>query len=433
MLKRREASISTQMRTVALRAKEASRRLPFLPASVKDAALRRIASALYKHREDILAQNALDVADARLALERGELSRPLVDRVTLDSAKLELMIASIQAVARLDDPVGCVMEHRWLQDKLELRRVSVPLGVILAVFEARQDAVTQIGSLALKSGNAVLLKCGRESTRTTNAIVQCMREAVASTGEIASDVLCAVPDREAADALFLFDDIIDLVVPRGSGAFVNLVKDRTRIPVLGHAEGVCHVYVDRRADPAMAVAIVVNSKVQYPAACNAVETVLIHEAAAGSILPPLLRQLGRHGVEVRCCERTIAVARAHGLDQLVVAATEQDWRIEYGELVIACKIVESVEAAVDHIHTFGSGHTDAIVTDGRAAAAYFLAHVNSAGVFHNASTRFADGYRYGLGAEVGISTGKLHARGPVGLAGLTTYKWVLQGAGHLVE
>jgi glutamate-5-semialdehyde dehydrogenase len=246
--------------------------------------------------------------------------------------------------------------------------------------------------------------------------------------EIPSHAVAAVEGRAAVEALLALDDVIDLVVPRGSKALVRFVQARTRIPVLGHADGICHVYIDAAADGRMATEIVVDSKVQYPAACNAVETVLVHAAVAGSVIPPLVDRLTGLGVEVRGCERTRLLAPAHDL----AAATAADWETEYGDLVLAMKVVDRLEDAVRHINRHGSHHTDGIVTGDERAAAYFLAHVDSAGVFHNVSTRFADGYRYGFGAEVGISTGKLHARGPVGLDGLTTYKYLLSGSGHVV-
>lgn len=424
--------VTARVRFAAESAKAASRHLAQVSTAVKNVALEHIAMALHDGARAILDANLMDVSEARDTLSRGVLSQALFDRLVLDRVKLRSMITSIREVARLDDPVGRTLARTLLDDGLELEKVTTPLGVIAAIFEARPDAVTQIATLALKSGNAVVLKGGSEATRTTGALVDCMRNALNESATIPADAICAVDGRAAVDALLGLDDLIDLVVPRGSGALVRSVQSRTRIPVLGHAEGICHVYVDREADIAMAVAIVIDSKMQYPAACNATETVLIHRDLAPAVLIPLLERLGACGVEVRACGDSLALAQSLGIPDSLVSATSNDWRTEYGGPVLACKLVDSVEAAIEHVNRYGSGHTDTIVTGNPETAAKFLVSVDSAGVFHNASTRFADGFRYGLGAEVGVSTGKLHARGPVGLEGLTTYKYLLRGNGHVV-
>ncbi|MEO8055353.1 MAG: glutamate-5-semialdehyde dehydrogenase, partial [Acidobacteriota bacterium] len=315
-----------------------------------------------------------------------------------------------------------------LDDGLVLEKVTCPIGVLLVVFESRPDAVPQIASLALKSGNAAILKGGRESALSTAAILGAFSKAFAASSGVPEGALQSVGGRADVDALLALDDDIDLVIPRGGYDLVKHVKANTRIPVLGHAEGVCHVYVDRAADEAMATAIVLDAKLQYPAACNAAETLLVHREAAAKFLVPLLTRLGEAGIELRACEMTSALAPALALSP----ASEEDWRTEYGAPVLAVKIVESLDEAVDHVNRFGSHHTEAIVTDDPAAAEAFLARVDAAGVFHNASTRFADGFRYGFGAEVGVSTSRLHARGPVGLDGLVTHKYVLRGTGHIV-
>ncbi|HXC26059.1 MAG TPA: glutamate-5-semialdehyde dehydrogenase [Gemmatimonadaceae bacterium] len=426
------ADVETTVREVAQRAKEASARLATLSAEARNTALERMAVALERDEQAILTANATDVAIAQAALARGEFSQSLLDRLILDPVKLRSMAAGIRAVAALDDPIGAITTKTRLDQGLELHRVTVPLGVIAAIFEARPDAVTQIAALALKSGNAVLLKGGSEALYTTRALVTCLRGALVESNTIPPDAICAVEQRASVDALLALDTLIDLVVPRGSNALVRMVQSRTRIPVLGHAEGVCHVYVDRDADPQMAVEIVVDSKVQYPAACNAAETVLLDTTTAPTILPALLSTLTHHNVEVRGCPRTLALVTQLAPALPIVPATDADWGREYGERILACKLVDTIDMAITHINQHGSGHTDAIVTANPVAAAYFLTHVDSASVFHNASTRFADGYRFGFGAEVGISTGKLHARGPVGLSGLTTYKYLLHGHGHLV-
>ncbi|MFN7986940.1 MAG: glutamate-5-semialdehyde dehydrogenase [Thermoanaerobaculia bacterium] len=417
--------MSDEIRLLAESAKGASRRLAALRAPAKDAALEEIAARLEADAETILGANAADVEEAVALVSRGELAEPLLARLKLDPGKLAAMVDGVRSVARLEDPSGRLLAKTLLDDGLVLEKVSCPLGVLAVVFESRPDAVTQISALAVKSGNAVILKGGRESARSTAALVAAIRAGLAAAG-LPEDAVQSVAGRSSVDALLALDDLVDLVVPRGSNALVRSIRERTRIPVLGHAEGLCHVYVDAAANPEMAVSIVLDAKLTYPAACNAVETVLVHTAAVPDVMLPLLGSLLEKGVEVRGCEETRAAA--HGLP--VVPATEDDWRTEYGAPVVSVKVIGSLDEAIAHVNRFGSGHTEAIVTDDRTAAERFLAGVDAAGVYHNASTRFADGYRYGLGAEVGIATGKLHARGPVGLEGLVTYRWLLRGHGQ---
>ncbi len=425
-------TITQHVHTVVRAANAAATRLAMVPTAAKNDALERIATELERQAEDILAANVADVADTRIAVERGQCAQTLLDRLRIDSVGLGAMIAGLRTVAALEDPVGRILERTRLDDRLELERVTVPLGVVAAIFEARPDAVTQISALALKAGNAVVLKGGSEAARTTRALVACMRRALAATNDVSEHAISAIEHRASVDALLALEDGIDLIVPRGSNALVRMVQRSARVPVLGHGSGVCHVYVDRHADPNMAVEIILDSKVQYPAACNAAETVLVHADVASQLLLPLLSRLAHAGVEVRGCERTRTIASVTAPRTLLVPAAEDDWGREYGALILACKVVDDIEAAVAHVNMYGSGHTETIVTDDQGAATYFLGQVDAASVFHNVSTRFADGYRFGLGAEVGISTGKLHARGPVGLAGLTTYKYLLRGHGHVV-
>ncbi len=413
-------------RAIAEAAKAASRRLASLRTEAKDAALGAIASRLESDAAAILRANAADVGEAEALVAAGGLEASLLARLGLDPKKLAGMVEGVRSVARLEDPSGRALAKTLLDDGLVLEKVSCPLGVLAVVFEARPDAVTQISALAVKSGNAVILKGGREAARSTAALVGAIRAGLAGAG-LPEDAVQSVPDRDSVDALLALDDLVDLVIPRGSNALVRSIRERTRIPVLGHAEGVCHVYVDAAANPEMAVSIVLDSKLTYPAACNAVETVLVHRAAVADVMLPLLGSLLEKGVEVRGCEETRAAA--HGLP--VAVATEDDWRAEYGAPVVAVRIVESLDEAIGHVNRYGSSHTEAIVTDDRTAAERFLAEVDAAGVYLNASTRFADGQRYGLGAEVGIATGKLHARGPVGLEGLVTYRWLLRGHGQV--
>ena len=409
-------------------ARVAARRLATVPSETKDRALLAIAARIEGAAPAILAANAADVDEARSLVASGAMARPLLDRLSLDDAKVTGMAEGVRAVAALPDPSGRLLSRTLLDEGLVLEKVSCPLGVLAVVFESRPDAVPQIGSLALKSGNAALLKGGRESARSSAAILDAFRAALEEVPEIPGDALQLLSGREEVDELLSLSDDVDLVIPRGGNDLVRYVTGRTRIPVLGHAEGVCHVYVDRAADPEKAVALVVDAKTTYPAACNAVETVLLHRVIAAGILPGLTAALRAKGVEIRACPATRALAP--GLD--LAAASDGDFGREFGALVLAVRTVDGLDEAIDHVNRFGSKHTDAIVTEDRAAADRFLAEVDAAGVFVNASTRFADGFRYGFGAEVGVSTSKLHARGPVGLEGLVTYKYRLYGDGHLV-
>jgi glutamate-5-semialdehyde dehydrogenase len=303
--------------------------------------------------------------------------------------------------------------------------VSCPLGVLGIIFEARPDAVMQISSLAIKSGNGVLLKGGQEALNTCQALVKAIQAGLAQT-PIDPAVVALLTSREETMELLKLDRYVDLIIPRGSNSFVQFVQDNTRIPVLGHAEGICHLYIDRAADLAKTIPIAVDSKTQYPAACNAIETLLVHQAVAPTFLPEVTQALLAKGVTLRGDAATQVIVD-------VEAATAEDWATEYSDLTLSIRVVESLEEAIAHINTYGSGHTEAIVTEDAEAAQAFLDGVDAAGVFQNCSTRFADGFRYGLGAEVGISTQQMPPRGPVGLEGLVTYKYQLQGDGHIVE
>jgi glutamate-5-semialdehyde dehydrogenase len=427
---------------IAKRARRAARGLAVLPSEKKNEILRMVADGIEAARDSILEANRADVLELHTTFEEipssspssssaeiSSSSRSLLDRLVLDEAKVATMAAGVRAVASLPDPVGRVLSRTLLDDGLVLEKVTVPLGVLLVVFESRPDAVTQIASLAFKAGDAAILKGGRESARSTAALVDVFERTFASFPGVPGGALTSVAGRAEVDTLLALDDDIDLVIPRGGYDLVKHVKAKTRIPVLGHAEGVCHVYVDRAADAEMAAAIVLDAKLQYPAACNAAETLLLHREAADRFGVALLERLIAAGVELRACAATRALAPSLPL----VAATEDDWRAEYGAPVLAVKIVESLDEAVEHVNRYGSHHTEAIVTNDAAAAESFLARVDAAGVFHNASTRFADGFRYGFGAEVGVSTSRLHARGPVGLDGLVTHKYVLRGSGQVVS
>jgi glutamate-5-semialdehyde dehydrogenase len=327
----------------------------------------------------------------------------------------------MRAVISLPDPAGKILLRSQLQDGLELQKVTCPFGVLAAIIEARPDAVTQIVALALKSGNALLLKAGHEAADTTQALMNAIRCGLRGTS-IPETAVCNVVGRDAVKVLLGLEEYIDLVVPRGGNSLVRYVQDNTRIPVMGHADGVCHIFVDQSGQQEMALKIIRNAKVQAPSTCNAVETILVHEAIAASFLPKLAEMLKAEKVNVRGCERTRAIVEAEPVDE---------WHTEYGDLTIAIRVIGGVDEAIDHINQYGSKHTDSIISEDQAAVGRFMNEVDSAGVFHNASTRFSDGYQYGFGAEVGISTSKLHARGPVGLDGLVTYKYKLFGSGQV--
>jgi glutamate-5-semialdehyde dehydrogenase len=403
-------------------ANDAALRLANRTTEERDAALHAVADALLANEERILAANEDDVAAAEELLAAGEYSQALVDRLKLSPGKLESIAEMVRSVAGQDDPLGRTLSARRLDDDLELYKLSVPIGVIGTVFESRPDALVQIAALSLKSGNAVILKGGSEAGASNRVLYEVIREA---TSDLPDGWAGLIEAREDVDRLLGMDDSVDLLMPRGSSAFVRYIQDNTSIPVLGHTEGVCHVYVDEAADLAMAEEVAYDAKVQYPAVCNAVETLLVHADVAEAFLPAVASRYREAGVELRGDERARALVEMD-------AATAEDWRTEYGDLVLAVRVVDSLADAVDHVNEYGSKHTDSILTEDADAAAAFMRGVDSASVFHNASTRFADGYRFGLGAEVGISTGKTHARGPVGLEGLTTYKYYLEGDGQVV-
>jgi glutamate-5-semialdehyde dehydrogenase len=418
----------TDVAGVARRAKVASRLLASVPGVLRDAALDAAATAIEERKLEILAANRRDCDEAIRAVEAGRMSRALFERLQLSERSVTQMANGVREVAALADPLGQTLAVTELDEGLTLYKESCPIGVIGIVFEARPEIVPQIAALALKSGNAVILKGGSEAQHSNRALVEIWTDALRSFVEIPPDVVNLLYTRADVEEMLAREDEIDLIIPRGSKEFVRHVAERSRIPVLGHGEGVCHVYVDRLADLEKAFDVAFDSKVQYPAACNAMETLLVHEEVAPVFLPEMIRRLQAAGVEVRGCGRTIELGQNTG----VVPASEADWGAEYSDLIIAIKIVAGTDAAIEHINRYGSGHTESIVTEDTQAASYFMERVDAAGVYHNVSTRFADGFRYGFGAELGISTGKLHARGPVGLDGLTTYKYKLIGNGQTV-
>ena len=413
---------NASVREIAEAAKRASRSLASLDEAKRNRVLEAMAAALERSASELFTANQQDM---RCATERNAddaLPASTLSRLKLTDDKLREMVEQVRSVAALPDPLNRKLDAIELDEGLNLDKVSVPLGVLAVIFEARPDAVTQIASLAIKSGNAVILKPGREVEHTAKAIVRVLRAALASEG-IPEDAVSLVLGRESVAELLAMHDLVDMVIPRGSKALVEYVQANTRIPVLGHSEGICHIYVDRAADQELALRVIDDAKLDYPAACNAVETVLVHRDIAPQFVPKLLTRLRERGVVVHGDDHV----REVNSEVRAVAA----WHSEYGEPELAVGVVDSLNAAIDHIHKHGSAHTESILTEDSEAAEKFLRQVDAAGVFHNASTRFADGFRYGFGAEVGISTSKLHARGPVGLEGLTTYKYVLRGHGHV--
>jgi len=423
-----ERTAAAAVPELARRASLAARTLARMPATDRNRALEGVARALEHEAKPILEANARDLESADALVASGRLSAAARQRLKLDGDKLGGLAAGVRQVAALDDPIGRVTLSTELDEGLRLDRVTCPLGVVGVVFESRPDALVQIAALCLKSGNAVLLKGGREAEHSNRALFTVLRRA-AIEACVPADAMALLESRDDVAALLEAERHVDLIVPRGSNALVRFVQEHTRIPVLGHAEGLCHVYVDRAADLDRALAITLDAKVQYPAVCNAVETLLVHAAVASAFLPRAVEALAARGVEVRA---EPAAAAAAGSAARLVPATDADWDTEYCDLVLAVKVVGSLDEAIAHINAHGSRHTDAIVTEDPAAARRFCSDVDAAGVFVNVSTRFSDGFRYGFGAELGISTGKLHPRGPVGLEGLVTYKYHLVGAGHVV-
>lgn len=404
----------------AVKAKQAAIQLAAVESAQKNEALAEIARALTQRAADISSANRADLARS----EKEKLSAPLLKRLRFDEDKIKEACDGLASLIKLADPVGVTLSAMELDEGLELYKVSCPIGVIGVIFESRPDALVQISSLCLKSGNAVLLKGGSEAAETNRILA----EVIAAAGEkagIPAGWLALLETRADVAEMLRLNDSIDLIVPRGSNSFVQHIMGNTRIPVLGHADGICHVYVDKKADLAMAVRIVVDSKCQYVAVCNAAETLLVHREVAGAFLPQIKAVLEEKEVDIRGCEETRKL-----ID--VIPATAEDWRTEYLDLILSVKVVASLEEAIAHINRYGSGHTDVIVTADRGRGVRFMDTVDAADVFLNCSSRFSDGFRFGLGAEVGISTSKIHARGPVGMEGLVIYKWRLIGNGHIV-
>ncbi len=402
----------------------AQKSLSLMGAAMRNTVLQIVATLMKEQREVIFAANARDL----IAAERAGLAKPLLKRLRFDEQKLISACDGMLQIVDLDDPIHQVRLQRELDEGLILTQETCPIGVIGMIFESRPDALIQIASLCLKSGNGIVLKGGSEALATNRVLTKIFKDVSNAVfpPEVAGDWIHLIEKRESVAEMLNMTEYIDLIIPRGSKKFVKYIMDNTSIAVLGHADGICHCFIDSSADQELAVRVTIDSKCQYPAACNAVETILIHKSCAKQILPMLCEALEAKGVEIRGDERVRDIV-------LCTPAVEADWSTEYLDLIVSIKVVDSVEQAVNHINTYGSSHTDCIITKDRDHAEFFMDAVDSADVYWNCSTRFADGYRYGLGAEVGISTNKIHARGPVGLEGLISYKWKLRGHGQIVE
>ncbi|MDP4181984.1 MAG: glutamate-5-semialdehyde dehydrogenase [Bacillota bacterium] len=406
---------------MAAKAKEASIKLSAINGDKKNKALERIAIKLEERKNEIIEANKEDIQRS----EKENLAAPLLKRLKFDENKIKDVIDGIKSLIGLEDPVGKTIHSTVLDDGLELFRVTCPIGVIGIIFESRPDALVQISTLCLKSGNSVLLKGGSEARETNRILTKVINEASIEAG-MPDGWISQMETRSDVSEMLKMDGYIDLIIPRGSNEFVRHIMNNSKIPVMGHADGICHCYVDNDADLEMAVKVVADSKTQYVAVCNATETLLVNEDIAKVFLPALKVEMDKRQVELIGCENTQKIIS-------VKPAVEEDWKTEYLDYVLSIKLVKDVDEAIAHINKYGSGHTDAIITKDKAKAAAFMSLVDSGNVFWNCSTRFSDGFRYGFGAEVGISTSKIHARGPVGLDGLIIYKYKLIGNGQTVE
>ncbi len=423
--------IETYMHNLGRAAREAARALARADTRRKNLALLRMAEAIEREGERLLAANARDLEAARAE----GLGEALLDRLRLTDKTIAGMAEGLRQIAQLPDPVGEITDLKYRPSGIQVGRMRVPLGVIGIIYEARPNVTADAAGLCLKSGNAAILRGGSEALHSNQAIAACVREGLlaADLPETAVQVV-ETTDRAAVGQLLAMKDYVDVIVPRGGKGLIERVTAEARIPVIKHLHGNCHVYVDDRADPDKALRIVENAKTQRYGTCNTAESLLVARGIAAAILPEIGRMLTRHGVELRACPEALAILeRAAIPGARLRPATEQDWYEEFLAPILAVKVVEGLDEAIAHIHTYGSQHTEAIVTEDYGRARRFLREVDSSSVMVNASTRFADGFEYGLGAEIGISTDKIHARGPVGLEGLTSQKWVVLGDGHVRE
>ena len=421
--------IHTYMQTLGRQARAASRVLAAAPTALKNTALLAMAAEVRARRSELLTANAQDLEQAHAA----GLEAALIDRLTLDAKGVEAMAVGLEQVAALPDPVGEMSEIKRRPSGIQLGKMRVPLGVIGIIYEARPNVTADAAALCLKSGNAAILRGGKEAIHANRAIAACVRAGLLAAGlpEHAVQVVDTT-DREAVGALITMPEFVDVIVPRGGKSLIERISKDARVPVIKHLDGNCHVYIDDEADPAKVVPIVDNAKTQRYGTCNTAESLLVARTVADIYLPEIGRTLAAKGVEMRCCADALALLRDAGIStDKLVPATEADWRKEYLAPIIAVKLVDGLDEAIAHINTYSSGHTEAIVTENYSHAMRFLREVDSSSVMVNASTRFADGFEYGLGAEIGISTDKIHARGPVGLEGLTSQKWIVFGNGEI--
>ncbi|MEZ4489706.1 MAG: glutamate-5-semialdehyde dehydrogenase [Cyanobacteriota/Melainabacteria group bacterium] len=414
----------------AARARAAAGALASATIADRNKALLLMAEKIEAEEAALLEANKKDLEQAKTMLAEGAITDAALSRLKLDEAKIKSIADGIRQVAALQDPLGKVTLATELDQDLLLERITCPLGVLAVIFESRPDALPQIVSLAIKTGNAVLLKGGREAEHSNKLLFDLLQAALKTAG-LPEESLALMTSREDVAAILKAEAYVDLIIPRGSNSLVRHIQENTRIPVLGHADGICHMYLHEDADCAMATDLVVDAKTQYPSACNALETLLIHESLLASHLPSIVAALLAKGVELRLDETSFAAINQN--DSNIGKAVDEDWDTEYCDLILSIKAVSSLDEAIDHINRHGSGHTDCLVSADAEAFEQFFRRVNSAGVYHNVSTRFADGFRYGFGAEVGIATGKLHPRGPVGLEGIVTYKYKLTGKGQTVQ
>jgi glutamate-5-semialdehyde dehydrogenase len=410
------------MHELGERARAAAQIMATTPRTVKDQALRAGADGLRARQSEILAANARDMAAAQ---ERG-LRASLLDRLALDAVRIEAMAAGLEAIARLADPVGTELARWQRPNGLDIARVRVPLGVIGVIYESRPNVTADAGALCLKAGNAAILRGGSESFFSSRAILACLQDGLRQAGLPEAALQCVpTTDRAAVGVMLTMTEFIDVIVPRGGPSLIERVQRESRIPIFAHRDGICHVYLHAAADPEMAREVVLNAKMRRTSVCGAAETLLVDREAAARLLPGVLADLIEAGCEIR------GDAEVQALDGRVRPASESDWSTEYLDAILAVKTVDGLDDAIAHVNRYGSHHTDSIVTSDGAAAERFLAEVDSAIVLHNASTQFADGGEFGMGAEVGISTGRLHARGPVGVEQLTSFKYVVRGSGQI--
>ena len=413
--------LQKELETIGRQARAASDQLRGMSRSIKDAALRSIAIRLRDERDRLKTENAKDLAAGR---EKG-LSEAMLDRLELTDARIDGMAEGLETVAALPDPVGDIVEQQIHPNGMRIARIRQPIGVVGIIYESRPNVTADAAALCLKSGNATVLRGGSEAFHSNCAIADIFIEGAVAAGAPRHAVqIIATTDRAAVGEMLKQDRYIDVIIPRGGKGLIARIYDESRIPVIAHLDGICHTYIHEDADPEMAKSIAVNAKMQRPGVCNAMETLLVHSGAAPMLLPPIAEALAADGCELRGCERTLQLIDG-------ITATEDDWVTEYLDKILSIRIVDTLEEAIDHINEFGSHHSDCIVTEGYAPAEQFLDGVDSATVYVNASTRFTDGFEFGLGAEIGISTNKLHCRGPMALEGLTTMKYVVRGAGQI--